>query len=61
MVAQLYLWPPDARIVVADVEGGVIARKAGGFSFLDLWSANKSNVHQGLVQVSVLHACSITS
>ena len=56
-MAQLYVWPPDARIVVADVEGGVIARKAGGFSLLDLWGTSKSNVHQGVIQVREATLC----
>lgn len=54
---HLYVWPPDAKVIVADIEGALFVTK-GGKSFgklaMSLWggsSGAEKETHEGLAQL----------
>ena len=56
--AYLYVWPPDAKVIVADIEGALFVTKGGkslGKLVMSLWGGSSSSTlketHDGLAQL----------
>lgn len=55
--AHVYVWPPDAKIIVADIEGAVFVTSGGkslGKLAMSLWGGSSSaqkDTHEGLAQL----------
>ncbi len=55
--AHLYVWPPDAKVVVADIEGAIFVSNNGkslGSLVMSLWGGSSSaqkDTHEGLAQL----------
>jgi phosphatidate phosphatase PAH1 len=63
VTAHIFVWPDDAKIVVADIEGALFVSRSTGGAFglmMSLWGNSASprrETHEGLAQVRRSFLC----